>query len=78
MSYIYPHRSAHLLALARLPHTYTLYSLDQYGISFNTLYAQCEPQGPMTAHPRGTFKVVIERCGGCCVRCVGGGRVEVE
>ncbi|KAF8991218.1 TLDc domain-containing protein [Cyathus striatus] len=33
----------HLPALARLPRTWTLlYSLDQHGISINTLYTRCE------------------------------------
>ncbi|EDR03123.1 uncharacterized protein LACBIDRAFT_295326 [Laccaria bicolor S238N-H82] len=36
----------HLPALARLPRTWTLlYSLDQHGISLNTLYANCERNG---------------------------------
>ncbi|KZP32711.1 TLD-domain-containing protein [Athelia psychrophila] len=49
----------HLPALARLPRKYTLlYSLDQHGISLNTLYTRCEPQGPSNSHPRGTLVVV--------------------
>ena len=34
---------AHLPALSRLPRSWTLiYSLDQHGISLNTLYSHCE------------------------------------
>ncbi|KAF8549618.1 TLD-domain-containing protein [Imleria badia] len=42
----------HLPALTKLPRHWTLlYSLDQHGISLNTLYARCEPRVPSRAHP---------------------------
>jgi len=42
----------HLPALTKLPRHWTLlYSLDQHGISLNTLYSRCEPRVPSRAHP---------------------------
>lgn len=42
----------HLPALVKLPRHWTLlYSLDQHGISLNTLYTRCEPRVPSRAHP---------------------------
>jgi hypothetical protein len=57
-THIYPQIRPHPPALARLPRTWTLYSLDQHGISLNTLYARCKPQGLTTARPRGTLMVM--------------------
>ncbi|KAF8121126.1 TLD-domain-containing protein [Boletus edulis] len=42
----------HLPALIKLPRHWTLlYSLDQHGISLNTLYSRSEPRIPSRAHP---------------------------
>lgn len=49
----------HLPALARLPDMWTLlYSLDQHGISLNTLYARCNiPPGGKAPGSAGTLLV---------------------
>ncbi|EIW75007.1 TLD-domain-containing protein [Coniophora puteana RWD-64-598 SS2] len=40
---------SHMPALTRLPRSWTLlYSVDQHGISLNTLYSRCEPKPPNT------------------------------
>jgi len=52
MFYIYTHRTS---PPSRVSRECTLHGLDQHGISFNTLYARCEPQGTTTAHLRVTL-----------------------
>ena len=40
---------SYMPALTRLPRSWTLlYSIDQHGISLNTLYSRCEPKPPNT------------------------------
>ncbi|KAJ7730243.1 TLD-domain-containing protein [Mycena maculata] len=61
VSLIHPY----LPALLRLPRQWTLfYSLDQHGISLNTLYSRCAPpSSTRTPHPKGAL-VVIQDAGG--------------
>ncbi|KAK7055527.1 Zn(2)-C6 fungal-type domain-containing protein [Favolaschia claudopus] len=55
----------HLPALLRLPRQWTLfYSVDQHGISLNTLYSRCAPpSSTRTPHPKGAL-LVIQDAGG--------------
>jgi hypothetical protein len=54
-----------LPALMRLPRQWTLfYSLDQHGISLNTLYSRCDPpSSTRTPHPKGAL-VAMQDSGG--------------
>jgi hypothetical protein len=56
---------AHLPALLRLPRQWTLfYSLDQHGISLNTLYARCAPpSSSRPPHPKGALVVMQDAAG---------------
>lgn len=67
----------HLPALVRLTRTWTLlYSLDQHGISLNTLYARCEPRIPNASEPsppKGAIVVVKDSLDGVFGAWVGEG-----
>ncbi|KAJ7607490.1 TLD-domain-containing protein [Roridomyces roridus] len=56
---------SHLPALLRLPRQWTLfYSLDQHGISLNTLYSRCAPPiSTRTPHPKGALVVIQDAAG---------------
>lgn len=67
----------HLPALVRLTRTWTLlYSLDQHGISLNTLYARCQPRIPSASEPnppKGAIVVVKDSLDGVFGAWVGEG-----
>jgi hypothetical protein len=56
---------SHLPALLRLPRQWTLfYSLDQHGISLNTLYSRCAPpSSSRPPHPKGALLVIQDAVG---------------
>ncbi|KAI6134446.1 TLD-domain-containing protein [Pisolithus thermaeus] len=71
---------AHLPALTRLSRNWTLlYSIDQHGISLNTLYSRCEPRIPSKAEPNppsGALLVVKDSFDGVFGAWIGEGIVK--